>query len=136
MAAKKLDKNQIAAISSLIVVGTKGAAEVWDAINKDDRVSKSIRNLGGQVAKAMSSGAPQARLAKQLDLIEEYAFKAAERPEQADDATRWLRQASNIRERLPLVATMKGRTGRNTMRDLQRRTSDLLTEIISRDLED
>ncbi|MCT1459178.1 hypothetical protein M3G03_06440 [Aestuariimicrobium sp. p3-SID1156] len=136
MAAKKLDKNQIAAISSLIVVGTKGAAEVWDVINKDDRISNTIRNLGGQLAHAVSSGSPQARLEKQLDLIEEYSFKAAERPEQAGDATRWLRQASSIRERLPLVASMKGRSGKNTMRELQRRTSDLLGEIISRDLDD
>ena len=123
-------------ISGIIVVGAKGAAEVWDVLNKDDRISKAVQGLGTQVANALNSGTPQARLEKQLALIEEYAFKAAERPEQADDATRWLRQATSIRERLPLVATMKGRTGKGAMRDLQTRTSDLLTEIITRDLED
>ena len=86
-------------ISGIIVVGAKGAAEVWDVLNKDDRISKAVQGLGTQVANALNSGTPQARLEKQLALIEEYAFKAAERPEQADDATRWLRQATSIRAR-------------------------------------
>lgn len=134
--AKKLDKNQVAAISSLIVVGTKGAAEVWDVVNKDDRVSNAIRGLGGSIARAVNGRSPQARLEAQLELIEQHAASAAERPESATRATSWLRRARQIRERLPLVATMKGRQGKHALKDVQKRTADLLTEIITADLED
>lgn len=134
--AKKLDKNQVATISSLIVIGTKGAAEVWEVVNKDDRVSNAIRGLGGSVARAVSVRSPQARLEQQLSLIEEYARAAAERPQNATAAADWLRRASQIRGRLPLVATMSGRQGKQAVKDVQKRTAALLTEIITADLED
>lgn len=134
--AKKLDKNQIAAVSSLIVVGAKGATEVWEAVNKDDRVSKGLRSLGTRVATARSARGPQARLEKQLDLIEQHAFAAAERPEQVDAATEWLRQARTIREKLPLVVELNGRAGRRAVADLRGKVTALMTEIITHDFED
>ena len=134
--AKKLDKQQLVAASSLIVVGAKAANEVWDALNKDQRVSNALRGLKDQLGQAASGRSPEARLSKQLDLIDDYALKAAEKPNQGDQATRWLQQSTAIRQKLPLVAAQRGRAKRVNQRDLEHRTATLLAEIISGDLED
>ena len=132
----KLDKNQVAAITGLLVLGAKGATELWEVVNKDDRVSTAMRKLGRQISDGMNSRTPSARLEKQLDMIEEYAFKAAEKPAQATLATDWLQRATHIRERLALVQTMKGRDGRRRLRELQQETSTLLAEMLGADLEE
>lgn len=132
--AKKLDKTQIAAAGSIIVVGAKVAYEAWDALNKDGRVSSAVKGLGDKLRDSTRVRSPQSRLLKQLDLIDEYALKAAGGgPTSADEATRWLRESTAIREKLPLVDALPGRAGNKKLKELRQRTSDLLTEIITSD---
>lgn len=132
--AKKLDKNQIAAAGSIIVVGAKVVHEVWEALNKDGRVSDGLKSLGGSLRGTATVRSPQARLLKQLEQIDQYALKAAEHPASADRATGWLQDASAIRAKLPLVDALPGKAGKQRLKDLQQRTSDLLTDIITSDL--
>ena len=132
--AKKLDKNQIAAAGSLVVVGAKAAHEVWEALNKDGRVSTALKSLGERLRDTTGVRSPEARLLKQLDLIDEYSLKAAQHPQAADRATQWLTEATSIRQKLPLVSAQPGKAGKQNLRDLRQRTSDLLTEIITSDL--
>lgn len=132
--AKKLDKQQVAAIGSFLVVGAKVAHEVWEALNKEGRFSQGVQSLVTKVRDTSTVKSPQARLLKQLALIDEYALKAATHPGTADEATRWLQESTTIREKLPLVQAQPGRGGKQSLRALKQRTSDLLTEIITSDL--
>ncbi|MGD8214454.1 hypothetical protein [Aestuariimicrobium sp. Y1814] len=129
--AKKLDVKKAAALSTAIVTGAKVAFEAWDALNKDGRVSDAVKGLGDKLRETTRMRSPQARLLKQLDLIDEYALKAAGDPTAADEATRWLKESTAIREKLPLVEALPGRDGQRKLRHLRQRTTDLLTEVIT-----
>ncbi|MGA4508438.1 hypothetical protein ACQB6R_09900 [Propionibacteriaceae bacterium G1746] len=134
MARKLPDKNQIAAASTLIVVGAEAAHKAWEALNKDDRVSDALRGLGAKLKASASVRSPEARLLKQLDLIDEYALKLGAHPAGADRATAWLQESSSIRAKLPLVQAQPGRQGKVNLKQLRARASGLLTEIITSDL--
>lgn len=130
----KLDKKQISAFGSALVIAAKVAHEAWEAINKDDRASVALKDLIAKVRETAKVKRPQARLLTQLDLIDEYALKAAAHPQAATVATRWLQESSAIREKLPLVDALPGRAGKKKLADLRQRASELLAEIITSDL--
>lgn len=129
--ANKLDIKKAAALSTAIITGAKIAYEAWDALNKDDRISTAVKGLGEKLRDTTKVRSPQARLLKQLDLIDEYALKAAAEPGGADEATRWLKESTAIREKLPLAQALSGREGGRELKALKQRTTELLTEILS-----
>ena len=138
-AGKKIDRAKISALVSVIVMTTKAATEVWEAINKDDRVSDQVKVLMERVQQAGKHRAPEMRLRVQLDEVDRYATQAQQgtgaKLAREAQAIGWQARATQIRAKLPLVETMGRRERSKHLRALQARTKKLLDEIITADLE-
>ncbi|MGJ6979634.1 hypothetical protein ACSDQ9_03765 [Aestuariimicrobium soli] len=137
--SNKLDTAKIGALASVIIVATKAAGEVWEALNKDDRISDQVRTMVTNLQDAGKKRSPVAALRAQLDEIDRYATDAQQgkgaRLVREAQAAGWQARATQIRAKLPLVETMNRRERGKHLRSLQTRTRALLNEILAADLE-
>lgn len=56
----KLDKDRISAVAAVVVVGAKAAHEVWEALNKDDRISNGMKEFVARLSAGAGAATPRA----------------------------------------------------------------------------
>lgn len=127
--------------SKVLVEGVALASTVLDAVTKDERLSKTVKNLVDRVRETRLTPDPIKRLEQQLDLIDSACAELAQAEQEHDDIDdaekirTWQRQATMLRTKIPLVQAQVGNQRRTSIRDLRSRTATLLAAVIRHGLE-
>jgi hypothetical protein len=113
-------------ITAAVAAGLPVARDLWTLVNKDDRAAQAIRNTWTKACDGVGSRTPLGHAEATLDAVVDFANGS-----EHADAHRWLTTSDEIRSRLALVKMQKGRERRLGVKEIRRRSEELLSEVIT-----
>lgn len=140
-AAQKVGVNpdQVDMVTKVALTVAHAADNLWQIVNKDDRVSEATKRLLKAWKEASKLRTPEARLRAQLDEVDRFVDNAetgaGARLVREGQAAGWRARAQQIRAKIPLVESMKGRARAKHLRALSKRAEALLVEMVHADIE-
>jgi len=117
----------------IILTALATLEKLWQALNRDQRLSLQFRTMFERVRNAALTRDPAARISGQLDAIEEYLAGAGS----GDDpelVKTWSDGAGHARRRVILLAALQGRAKRRAVRSLDKQVGVLFAAITSSEL--
>lgn len=112
-------------ITAAVAAGLPVARDLWALINKDDRAAQAVRDSWTKARDGVNSRTPLGHAEATLDAVVAFARESGH-----PEAHRWLSASDEIRSRLSLVKLQKGRERRLGIKEITRRSEELLSDVI------
>ncbi|WP_341829063.1 hypothetical protein [Trueperella pyogenes] len=137
-------------IKTLVKIATTAGPAVYSIVRtygpqirrimkENPELFETMKNRVSALAGAGSSKRGTAKLKARLGVLREqttYLYGTANNTMVAEQATAWRKELDLLENSLPVVATMKGKTRRGKIRELESRIDDLAAKILAMTLQD
>ncbi|AHU88709.1 hypothetical protein [Trueperella pyogenes] len=137
-------------IKTLVKIATTAGPAVYSIVRtygpqirrimkENPELFETMKNRVSALAGAGSSKRGTAKLKARVGVLREqttYLYGTANNAMVAEQATAWRKELDLLENSLPVVATMKGKTRRGKIRELESRIDDLAAKILAMTLQD
>ncbi|MEW6867645.1 hypothetical protein V3M81_08655 [Trueperella pyogenes] len=137
-------------IKTLVKIATTAGPAVYSIVRtygpqirrimkENPELFETMKNRVSALAGAGSSKRGTAKLKARVGVLREqttYLYGTANNTMVAEQATAWRKELDLLENSLPVVATMKGKTRRGKIRELESRIDDLAAKILAMTLQD
>ncbi|MEW6960735.1 hypothetical protein [Trueperella pyogenes] len=137
-------------IKTLVKIATTAGPAVYSIVRtygpqirrimkENPELFETMKNRVSALAGAGSSKRGTVKLKARVGVLREqttYLYGTANNTMVAEQATAWRKELDLLENSLPVVATMKGKTRRGKIRELESRIDDLAAKILAMTLQD